>query len=196
MSQSLHHKLSANQYHNNIPPLRDTNNIAKNSVLIIKKDIDTAFNVRSHKKCKITMANHHLQFILKEEVDEKVFPLPIKTNVHESKLVRDTHVLNSHLSDGEESINVENVIKSKTSSTIGAISPVVSLDVTQHTVSDLKNKTSLNDSIINADKSLSVIDTDGENNFNAGVVQEIQKKKSLVYKKPECICIFCNQLHT
>lgn len=75
------------------------------------------------------------------------------------------------------SIIVENVIKSKTSSTIGATSPVVSLDVTQHTVSDLKNKTSLNDSSINADKSLSVIDTNGENNFNAGVVQEIQKKK-------------------
>ena len=110
----------------------------------------------------------HLQFIL-----EKTFASQSKAIVLKSKLVLDIHVLNSDLSDREDSIIVKDLNKSKASSTVRAISPVVNLAVTQHTISGFNNTAPLNDSGINADKSLSVIDTDDEGNFKAGVLQEI-----------------------
>ena len=76
------------------------------------------------------------------------------------------------------------------------ISPVVALDVTQHTISGFNNTAPLNDSGIHADKSLSVIDAVHEDNFNARVLQKNLKKNLSLYKKPEPTCIFCNQTQT
>ena len=76
------------------------------------------------------------------------------------------------------------------------ISPVVALDVTQHTISGFNNTAPLNDSGIHADKSLSVIDAVHEDNFNARVLQKNLKKNLSLYKKPESTCIFCNQPQT
>ena len=85
---------------NNIPSSRDKINTAENSVSIINKEVDTDLNTEVAQKVQKDHSQPPSPVYPRKEVNAKAFTLQSKAIAQKSKLVPDTHVLNSDLSDG------------------------------------------------------------------------------------------------
>ena len=88
---------TASNYHD-VSPLKHSSDNAKNSFSVINKGVDTDFNVEAAQEMQKDYDQAPSPVYPGEEADEKTFTSQSKAVIQHSKLVPDTHVLNSDFS--------------------------------------------------------------------------------------------------
>ena len=87
---------TASNYH--VSPLKHSSDNAKNSFSVTNKGVDPDFNVEAAQEMQKDYDQAPSPVYPIEEADEKTFTSPSKAVIQHSKLVPDTHVLDSDFS--------------------------------------------------------------------------------------------------